>query len=134
MMIVHVETLLTRLQFQELKTYFTEHEKQLKEQYAKVEALQKRADPNVNNRISLLGGTGGPTFEQLLAKRPGKDLADKLIGRYFNSYDPAVRTLKSPPPSMNVIKSDYFRYLTPSIMVPDGMCSPSCISYLRNGF
>ena len=88
----------------------------------------------MENRISLLGGSGGPTFEQLLAKRPGKDIADKLIGRYFNSYDPAVRTLDSPPPSVNVIKSDYHRYLAPSIMVPDGMYFSSCISYLRNGF
>ena len=85
------ENVLTNKQFQELKNYFTEHEKQLKEQWAKIETTQKRNDAALGTQVSLLGGYGGPTFEQLLAKRPKREVADKLIGRYFNSYDPAVR-------------------------------------------
>ena len=87
--------MLTAPQFQELKTYFSEHEKQLKEQWTKIEMTQKRNDAALGNHISLFGGYGGPTFEQLLAKRPNRSVADKLVGRYFNSYDPAVRM--SPP-------------------------------------
>ena len=86
--------LLTSEQFQELKNYFTEHEKQIKEQWAKIETTQKRNDAALGNQVSLLGGSGGPTFEQLLAKRPKRDVADKLVGRYFNSYDPAVRMFR----------------------------------------
>ena len=41
----------------------------------------------------LFGGGQLPDFEELLASLPAKNVTDKIVSRYFNDYDPAIREL-----------------------------------------
>ena len=66
------------------------HKKQYEEQMIKVKAAN---DVHGTPKLSLfLSGAVGPTNKsELLSAIPSKALVDKLIVRYFNSYDPVVR-------------------------------------------
>lgn len=57
----------------------------------KVEASQKRAGTQYTGPAFILGGGNTPLLSDLLSSLPGKDAVDKLVGRYFNDFDPATR-------------------------------------------
>ena len=44
----------------------------------------------------LFGGAKPPPYEELLSQLPKRTVCDRLVSRYFNSYDPAVHILHPP--------------------------------------
>ncbi|KAL8632097.1 hypothetical protein Q9189_002121 [Teloschistes chrysophthalmus] len=79
----------------EVKNYFAEHRKQLDEQAQKVQAL--KIEENFPQGPTLLfGGMNPPEFSDLLSSLPKRIITDKLITRYFNSFDPAIHILHPP--------------------------------------
>ncbi|KAI4120207.1 MAG: hypothetical protein LQ338_007178 [Usnochroma carphineum] len=74
----------------EVKNYFAEHKKQLDEQQQKVEA-SKTEEAFPQGPTFLFGGVNPPEFPELLHSLPKRVITDKLIARYLNSYDPAIR-------------------------------------------
>lgn len=46
--------------------------------------------------VFLFGGARPPPYHELLAQMPKRSVTDKLVSRYFNSYDPAVHILHPP--------------------------------------
>ncbi|KAI4144699.1 MAG: hypothetical protein L6R39_004069 [Caloplaca ligustica] len=74
----------------EVKNYFAEHKKQLEEQAQKVQA-SKTEEAFPQGPTFLFGGVNPPEFPDLLASLPKRVITDKLIARYFSSYDPAIR-------------------------------------------
>ncbi|KAL9003751.1 MAG: hypothetical protein Q9188_003391 [Gyalolechia gomerana] len=78
-------------QIAEVKNYFAEHKKQLEEQAQRVQALKSdEAFPQSQAPTFLLGGVNPPEFAELLSSLPKRVITDKLVSRYFNSFDPAV--------------------------------------------
>ncbi|KAL9129752.1 MAG: hypothetical protein Q9217_001864 [Psora testacea] len=80
----------------EVKNYFAEHKKQFEDQMAKVQQAKARMDSTVQGPMFLFGGTKVPEFQEVLAQMPKRTVADRLVIRYFNSYDPAVHILHPP--------------------------------------
>ena len=80
----------------EVKNYFHEHKKQLDEQMEKVQKSKTGEDSAPQGPIFLFGGSKPPEYPDLLAALPNKVVSDKLVQRYFNSYDPAVHILHPP--------------------------------------
>ena len=77
-------------QIAEVRNYWAEHKKQYEEQLIKVKAANELH--GTSKLSSFLFGAAGPTDKgELLSAIPSKALVDKLIVRYFNSYDPVVR-------------------------------------------
>ena len=85
-----------RLQISEVKNYFAEHKKQLEDQVVKVQAAKARMDSTETGPMFLFGGGKVPEYSEILAQMPKRTVTDKLITRYFNSYDPAVHILHPP--------------------------------------
>ncbi|KAL9009989.1 MAG: hypothetical protein Q9173_005028 [Seirophora scorigena] len=73
----------------EVKNYFAEHKKQIDEQAQKVQA-SKTEEAFPQGPTFLFGGVNPPEFPELLSSLPQKVITDKVIARYFNSYDPAI--------------------------------------------
>lgn len=80
----------------EVKNYFQEHRKQWDEQLVKVQQAKDRIDSAPQGPTFLFGGSKPPPYSELLAQLPKRSVTDKLISRYFNSYDPAVHILHPP--------------------------------------
>ncbi|KAL9611807.1 MAG: hypothetical protein Q9167_003575 [Letrouitia subvulpina] len=81
----------------EVKNFFAEHKNQLEDQAQKVQAA-KPSGELTQNPVFLFGGSNPPEFSELLAALPKRAVVDQLVGRYFNSLDPAVHP-KSMGPS-----------------------------------
>lgn len=79
-----------------MKNYFQEHKKQYEEQNNKVQQAKAKMDSTIQGPMFLFGGTKPPDFMTLLNQMPKRTVADKLITRYFNAYDPAVHILHPP--------------------------------------
>lgn len=83
-----------RSQISEVKTYFASHKKEMESNYERI----KNSKPSA--------ASDGPDFlfsthtkvsdTDLRAEVPSKSVVDRLVARYFNSYDPAVSFLHSP--------------------------------------
>lgn len=73
-----------------MKNFFAEHKNQLEDQAQKVQAA-KTSGEFTQNPVFLFGGSNPPEFSELLAALPKRAVVDQLVGRYFNSLDPAVR-------------------------------------------
>lgn len=73
-----------------MKNFFAEHKNQLEDQAQKVQAA-KPSGEFTQNPVFLFGGSNPPEFSELLAALPKRAVVDQLVGRYFNSLDPAVR-------------------------------------------
>ena len=82
----------------EVKTYFSQQvQKQAYEdQMAKINEAKARADSTPQGPTFLFGGAKPPPISELLAQVPKRAVTDKLVARYFNSYDPAVHILHPP--------------------------------------
>ena len=90
---IQIENLLP--QISELKNYFSEHKKLYEDQAAKVEAANDKRDSR-QGLHHLFGGGRTPSFVELLSALPERSITDRLVSRYFNSYDPAVHILHPP--------------------------------------
>ncbi|KAL8994273.1 MAG: hypothetical protein Q9169_005708 [Polycauliona sp. 2 TL-2023] len=76
----------------EVKNYFNEHKKQLEEHAQKIQA-QKREDNFPEGLPALFGGVNPPEFAELLGSLPKRLITDKLVHRYFSSFDPSIHIL-----------------------------------------
>jgi len=63
---------------------------------AKVQQAKARLDATPPGPAFLFGGSGTPEYGELLAQLPKRTVTDRLVSRYFNSYDPAVHILHPP--------------------------------------
>ena len=77
-------------QIAEVKNYFVEHQKQLDDQMRKVQESKTREE-SVQGPSFFFGSTQTPDYPELLASLPKRSVTDKLVDRYFNSYDPSIR-------------------------------------------
>ncbi|KAH0545079.1 hypothetical protein FGG08_000850 [Glutinoglossum americanum] len=78
----------------EVKSYWAEHKKQYEEQLIKIKAANEVQGTKLS---SFLFGAAGPIDKnELLSSIPPRAAADKLIVRYFNSYDPVIRMIHGP--------------------------------------
>ena len=59
----------------------------------KIQESKARMDSSVRGPMFLFGGAKVPEFHEVLAQMPKRTVTDKLVSRYFNSYDPAVHIL-----------------------------------------
>ena len=83
------------LQISEVKNYFAEHRKQLEDQAQKVQ--DSKGGDDYSHGLQYLFGAGKlPLYSDLLAAMPERSVTDRLVSRYFNSYDPAVHILHPP--------------------------------------
>ncbi|CAF9920172.1 hypothetical protein IMSHALPRED_004836 [Imshaugia aleurites] len=80
----------------EVKNYFSEHKKQWEDQMLKVQEAKNRVDSAPQGPTFLFGGSNPPPYSDLLAQLPKRTVTDRLVSRYFNSYDPAVHILHPP--------------------------------------
>ena len=82
----------------EVKSYFSQQvQKQAYEdQMLKVNEAKSRIDAAPQGPMFLFGGSKPPSYSELLAQMPKRSVTDKLVSRYFNSYDPAVHILHPP--------------------------------------
>ncbi|KAK2758715.1 hypothetical protein FQN54_003405 [Arachnomyces sp. PD_36] len=78
----------------EVRQYFAGQKKTYEEQVEKVNAMKKPSD---YSGPSLVFGATQPLSEaEIISSFPSKYTADILIGRYFNTYDPATHVLHTP--------------------------------------
>jgi len=80
----------------EVKNYFSQHKKEFDEQIIKVQEAKSRVDSAPQGPTFLFGGSKPPPYSELLAQMPKRSVTDKLVSRYFNSYDPAIHILHPP--------------------------------------
>ena len=87
-------SLLTTFQIAEVKNYFSSHKKELEKEYEKI----KQSSPGTarDRPAFLFSAHIAATDAELRGELPSKSAVDKLVTRYFNSYDPAVHILHSP--------------------------------------
>ncbi|TVY82476.1 Fusarisetin A cluster transcription factor fsa6 [Lachnellula suecica] len=78
----------------EVKNYFTAHKKDLEKNYEKIR--QSKPSTSIDGPAFLFSAHGPVTDVELRGEVPTKSAVDKLVTRYFNSYDPAVHILHSP--------------------------------------
>ena len=75
-----------------MRNYFGEHKKQYEDAMKKVEASkQKAGQAHYSGPAFILGARSLPQFSELLASLPGRDAVDKMVGSYFNDFDPSTR-------------------------------------------
>lgn len=81
----------------EVKNYFVAHKKEYEAQMEKVEQARKTMGTDVGSGPALLfGSTIPPSRAEILAQIPSRYMSDILIGRYFNTFDPATHILHGP--------------------------------------
>ena len=80
----------------EVKNYFSQHKKEFEEQVVKVQEAKSRVDAAPQGPTFLFGGAKPPPYSELLAQMPKRTVTDRLVQRYFNSYDPAIHILHPP--------------------------------------
>lgn len=81
----------------EVKNYFVAHKKEYEAQIEKVEQARKSMGTDVGAGPALLfGSTIPPSRAEILAQIPSRYMSDILIGRYFNTFDPATHILHGP--------------------------------------
>lgn len=84
----------------EVKNYFANHKKEYEAQMEKI-AQTRKAMPGEGGEAStgptlLFGVSSPPPRAEILRQMPSRYMADILVGRYFNSYDPATHILHGP--------------------------------------
>jgi hypothetical protein len=82
------------LQIAEVKNYFSNHKKELEKNYEKIKQFQPSTARD--GPAFLFSAHTAASDTDLRAEVPSKSAVDKLVTRYFNSYDPAVHILHSP--------------------------------------
>ena len=81
----------------EVKNYFVAHRQEYEAQMQKVarSRLEMGADVGAGPAL-LFGSTVPPSRNEILAQIPSRYMSDILIGRYFNTFDPATHILHGP--------------------------------------
>lgn len=81
----------------EVKNYFNAHKQEYEAQMEKVEQARKSMGTDVGAGPALLFGSSiPPSRPEILAQIPSRYMSDILIGRYFNTFDPATHILHGP--------------------------------------
>ena len=81
----------------EVKNYFSSHKKEYEAQMEKVARTRRDMGVDAGSGPALLfGATVPPPRSEILAQIPSRYMADILIGRYFNTFDPATHILHGP--------------------------------------
>lgn len=78
----------------EVKNYFTAHKNDLEKNYERIK--QSKPSTAIDGPAFLFSAHLPATDVELRSEVPPKSAVDKLVTRYFNSYDPAVHILHSP--------------------------------------
>ncbi|KAF1992058.1 hypothetical protein K402DRAFT_78111 [Aulographum hederae CBS 113979] len=78
----------------EVKNYFADHKKQFDDQYRKVKALA--GDDESPGSAFIFKHHKAMSREEVLSMFPPKQSVDMLVGRYFNTYDPAYHIIHGP--------------------------------------
>ncbi|TVY17050.1 Pyrrolocin cluster transcription factor fsdR [Lachnellula arida] len=82
------------LDITEVKNYFSAHKQDLEKNYERIR--QSKPSSAIDGPAFLFSAQGPVTDVELRGEVPTKSAVDKLVTRYFNSYDPAVHILHSP--------------------------------------
>ncbi|PQE33080.1 fungal specific transcription factor domain-containing protein [Rutstroemia sp. NJR-2017a WRK4] len=78
----------------EVKNYFNNHKRELETNY---ERIRSQKPSFVSDGPAFLFNAHTPATDvELRAELPSKSAVDKLVTRYFNTYDPAVHIIHSP--------------------------------------
>lgn len=77
-----------------MKNYWASHKKELEQNYEKIK--QSKPSTAIDGPAFLFSSHSPATDVELRSEVPPKSAVDKLVTRYFNSYDPAVQILHSP--------------------------------------
>ncbi|KAI9877222.1 MAG: hypothetical protein M1823_007138, partial [Watsoniomyces obsoletus] len=81
----------------EVKNYFVNHKKEYEAQIEKVAQTRRDLGTDANAGPALLfGATVPPARSEIMAQIPSRYMSDILIGRYFNTFDPATHILHGP--------------------------------------
>jgi hypothetical protein len=81
----------------EVKNYFVAHKQEYEAQMEKVARSRREMGTDVGAGPALLfGATIPPSRSEILAQIPSRYMSDILIGRYFNTFDPATHILHGP--------------------------------------
>lgn len=81
----------------EVKNYFHVHKKEYEEQMERVAQMRKDGGGDAGAGPALLfGATVPPSRAEILGQLPSRYMSDILIGRYFNTFDPATHILHGP--------------------------------------
>ena len=81
----------------EVKNYFLHHKKEYEAQVEKVAQTRRDIGADVGSGPALLfGATVPPSRSEILGQIPSRYMSDILIGRYFNTFDPATHILHGP--------------------------------------
>ena len=81
----------------DIKNYFVHHRKEYEEQMDRVAQSRKDAGGDSGAGPALLfGATTPPSRGEILGHLPSRYMSDILIGRYFNTFDPATHILHNP--------------------------------------
>jgi len=81
----------------EVKNYFVSHKKEYEAQMEKVEQARRSMGADIGAGPALLFGAAvPPSRAEILAQIPSRYMSDILIGRYFNTFDPATHILHGP--------------------------------------
>ena len=81
-------------QISEVKNYFVEHKKQFEEQLKKVTEMACLKEKPGTAFLLRTGLSSDRTT--VVAAFPPKPIADLMIEKYFNSYDPGVHIIHGP--------------------------------------
>jgi hypothetical protein len=77
-----------------VKNYWASHRKELEQNYEKIK--QSKPSTAIDGPTFLFSSHSPATDVELRSEIPPKSAVDKLVTRYFNSYDPAVQIIHSP--------------------------------------
>jgi Fungal specific transcription factor domain/Fungal Zn(2)-Cys(6) binuclear cluster domain len=81
----------------EVKNYFVSHKKEYEAQIEKVAQTRRELGADAGSGPALLfGATIPPARSEIMAQIPSRYMSDILIGRYFNTFDPATHILHGP--------------------------------------
>ena len=80
----------------EVKNYFAEHKREYEAQIEKVARTTNQAPANAPGPALLFGSTNPPGRNEIMSQMPSRYLTDILVGRYFNTFDPAIHILHGP--------------------------------------
>ncbi|KZF23768.1 hypothetical protein L228DRAFT_123650 [Xylona heveae TC161] len=78
----------------EVKNFFSNHKRQIAEQSDRLH--QSKVSSDMNPYPFVFGATRPPNRAEILAAIPKKPMVDKLVERYFTSYDPALHIIHAP--------------------------------------
>jgi Fungal specific transcription factor domain len=95
------------LKIHEVKNFWNEHKKQYDDQIKRVEASRKQSGRVPSAVPVFMLGSKGRPLHDLMVNLPGKDVVDRLVGQYFNDYDPATHILH--PPTWRIAYDNYWR-------------------------